>query len=122
MFVKRTRPEDKGNDFRFHPHNLVIYGKFWLSLPPFAYLREKKTHAGCAEKNLIDQELSPAIHETLMNTRISALFRLLVGFHSWTAFFIIKDGQDHQDQILTILPIPVKTSFPLSAFICAICG
>src|SRR5690606_10190971 len=26
MFVKRTRPEDKGNDFRFHPHNPEVSG------------------------------------------------------------------------------------------------
>ena len=26
MFVKRTRPEDKGDDFRFHPHNPEVSG------------------------------------------------------------------------------------------------
>ena len=26
MFVKRTRLEDKGNDFRFHPHNPEVSG------------------------------------------------------------------------------------------------
>ena len=61
MFVKRTRPEDKGNDFRFHPHNpenthyllelmgvytendRILLGKLTETLPECTFLNKRGT-------------------------------------------------------------------------------